>query len=44
MTPLSQTLNAGQIYVTLTLLEKAGLAVQVREENGGTRPDRVGMR
>ncbi|TJZ97886.1 PadR family transcriptional regulator [Actinacidiphila oryziradicis] len=30
--PLGQTLNAGQIYVTLTRLEKAGLVVQEREE------------
>ncbi|MET9552271.1 PadR family transcriptional regulator [Streptomyces sp. NPDC006645] len=30
--PLGETLNAGQVYVTLTRLEKAGLVVQVREE------------
>lgn len=30
--PLGQTLNAGQIYVTLTRLEKAGLVVQERED------------
>ncbi|MEU5098045.1 PadR family transcriptional regulator [Streptomyces sp. NPDC020996] len=30
--PLGDTLNAGQIYVTLTRLEKAGLVVQDREE------------
>jgi len=30
--PLGETLNAGQIYVTLTRLEKAGLVVQEREE------------
>src|ERR1700722_3714931 len=36
--PLGQALNEGQIYVTLSRLEKAGL---VRAEAGGTeRPDR----
>ncbi|MBT2412035.1 PadR family transcriptional regulator [Streptomyces sp. ISL-12] len=30
--PLGETLNAGQIYVTLTRLEKAGLVVQDRED------------
>ncbi|MEU7692713.1 PadR family transcriptional regulator [Microbispora hainanensis] len=30
--PLGDTLNAGQIYVTLTRLEKAGLVVQDRED------------
>ncbi|MFJ7417747.1 PadR family transcriptional regulator [Streptomyces uncialis] len=30
--PLGQTLNAGQVYVTLTRLEKAGLVVQERED------------
>ncbi|MFG1821506.1 PadR family transcriptional regulator [Microbispora bryophytorum] len=30
--PLGDTLNAGQIYVTLTRLEKAGLVVQERED------------
>ncbi|MFB7287116.1 PadR family transcriptional regulator [Actinacidiphila glaucinigra] len=30
--PLGETLNAGQIYVTLTRLEKAGLVVQERED------------
>ncbi|MFF3411581.1 PadR family transcriptional regulator [Streptomyces sp. NPDC002742] len=30
--PLGQTLNAGQIYVTLARLEKAGLVVQERED------------
>lgn len=30
--PLGETLNAGQICVTLTPLEKAGLVVQERED------------
>ncbi|MET9482152.1 PadR family transcriptional regulator [Streptomyces sp. NPDC006638] len=30
--PLGETLNAGQIYVTLTRLEKAGLVVMERED------------
>ncbi|WP_329047212.1 PadR family transcriptional regulator [Amycolatopsis sp. NBC_01488] len=30
--PLGETLNVGQIYVTLTRLEKAGLVVQERED------------
>ncbi|MFE9008483.1 PadR family transcriptional regulator [Streptomyces sp. NPDC007875] len=30
--PLGETLNAGQIYVTLSRLEKAGLVVQERED------------
>lgn len=30
--PLGETLNAGQVYVTLTRLEKAGLVVQDRED------------
>ncbi|TDQ47210.1 PadR family transcriptional regulator [Actinorugispora endophytica] len=30
--PLGETLNAGQVYVTLTRLEKAGLVVQERED------------
>ncbi|MFD8035367.1 PadR family transcriptional regulator [Streptomyces sp. NPDC048231] len=30
--PLGETLNAGQIYVTLARLEKAGLVVQDRED------------
>jgi DNA-binding PadR family transcriptional regulator len=30
--PLGETLNTGQVYVTLTRLEKAGLVVQERED------------
>ncbi|MEV4603929.1 PadR family transcriptional regulator [Amycolatopsis sp. NPDC049253] len=30
--PLGETLNVGQVYVTLTRLEKAGLVVQDRED------------
>ncbi|MFA3876309.1 PadR family transcriptional regulator [Streptomyces sp. MMCC 100] len=30
--PLGETLNAGQVYVTLTRLEKSGLVVQERED------------
>ncbi|MEV1006191.1 PadR family transcriptional regulator [Streptomyces sp. NPDC049881] len=30
--PLGESLNAGQVYVTLTRLEKAGLVVQERED------------
>lgn len=38
--PLGETLNAGQIYVTLTRLEKAGLVVNVREEAAVRGPKR----
>ncbi|MEV7344122.1 PadR family transcriptional regulator [Streptomyces sp. NPDC093544] len=38
--PLGETLNAGQVYVTLTRLEKAGLVVQVREEAALRGPKR----
>jgi DNA-binding PadR family transcriptional regulator len=30
--PLGETLNAGQVYVTLTRLERAGLVIQERED------------
>ncbi|RKN45596.1 PadR family transcriptional regulator [Streptomyces hoynatensis] len=38
--PLGGTLNAGQIYVTLTRLEKAGLVVREREETPVRGPRR----
>ncbi|PJM95279.1 PadR family transcriptional regulator [Streptomyces sp. CB01373] len=38
--PLGETLNAGQIYVTLTRLEKAGLVVQEREDTPVRGPRR----
>jgi DNA-binding PadR family transcriptional regulator len=38
--PLGEAMNAGQIYVTLTRLEKAGLAVSARTEGLADRPDR----
>jgi DNA-binding PadR family transcriptional regulator len=38
--PLGDALNAGQIYVTLTRLEKAGLVVSERAEGRSDRPDR----
>ncbi|WBB58945.1 PadR family transcriptional regulator [Streptomyces sp. WMMC500] len=38
--PLGETLNAGQVYVTLTRLEKAGLVVHVREEAAVRGPKR----
>ncbi len=38
--PLGDTMNAGQIYVTLTRLEKAGLAVSERSAAVADRPDR----
>jgi DNA-binding PadR family transcriptional regulator len=37
--PIAEDLNAGQVYVTLTRLEKAGL-VTAAAEPGQTRPDR----
>jgi DNA-binding PadR family transcriptional regulator len=37
--PVGAELNAGQVYVTLARLEKAGLAT-VTAESGQTRPDR----
>lgn len=38
--PLGETLNAGQIYVTLTRLEKAALVVQVGEDTPVRGPRR----
>jgi DNA-binding PadR family transcriptional regulator len=38
--PLGDTMNAGQIYVTLTRLEKAGLAVSEQSAAVADRPDR----
>ena len=38
--PLGEAINAGQIYVTLGRLEKAGLVVRLPEEGGRSdRPD-----
>ncbi|MFJ9554227.1 PadR family transcriptional regulator [Nocardiopsis sp. NPDC101807] len=38
--PLGESLNAGQVYVTLTRLEKAGLVVQEREDTPVRGPRR----
>jgi DNA-binding PadR family transcriptional regulator len=38
--PLGDALNAGQIYVTLSRLEKAGLVTSERAEGRSDRPDR----
>ncbi|MGW2129521.1 PadR family transcriptional regulator [Streptomyces coelicoflavus] len=38
--PLGESLNAGQVYVTLTRLEKAGLVVQDREDTPERGPRR----
>jgi DNA-binding PadR family transcriptional regulator len=38
--PLGEALNPGQVYVTLTRLEKAGLVVSDRAEGLADRPDR----
>jgi DNA-binding PadR family transcriptional regulator len=38
--PLGEELNAGQIYVTLTRLEKAGLLEVEKSADGGERSDR----
>jgi DNA-binding PadR family transcriptional regulator len=38
--PLGKALNGGQIYVTLTRLEKAGLVRTARVENGGGEAER----
>jgi DNA-binding PadR family transcriptional regulator len=38
--PLGEGMNAGQIYVTLTRLEKAGLATSERTEGLADRPER----
>ena len=38
--PLGEAMNDGQIYVTLTRLEKAGLVVSERAAGAADRPDR----
>jgi DNA-binding PadR family transcriptional regulator len=38
--PLGEAMNAGQVYVTLTRLEKAGLVTSERAEGLADRPDR----
>ena len=38
--PLGDAMNPGQIYVTLTRLEKAGLVTSGRAEGLADRPDR----
>ena len=38
--PLGEAMNAGQVYVTLTRLEKAGLLAAERSADGTDRPDR----
>jgi DNA-binding PadR family transcriptional regulator len=38
--PLGEAMNAGQIYVALTRLEKAGLVVSERSTTVADRPDR----
>src|SRR5262245_30543412 len=38
--PLGDAMNPGQVYVTLTRLEKAGLAVSERSTGSEDRPDR----
>jgi DNA-binding PadR family transcriptional regulator len=38
--PLGEAMNAGQIYVTLTRLEKAGLVASARSSGLADRPDR----
>src|SRR5512132_10222 len=38
--PLGEALNAGQVYVTLTRLERAGLLTVERSADGTDRPDR----
>jgi DNA-binding PadR family transcriptional regulator len=38
--PLGDAMNAGQVYVTLARLEKAGLLVVERSPDGGDRSDR----
>ncbi len=38
--PVGETMNAGQIYVTLGRLEKAGLVASEREPGLADRPDR----
>jgi DNA-binding PadR family transcriptional regulator len=39
--PLGEAMNPGQIYVTLTRLEKAGLVTSERAEGMADRPDRT---
>jgi DNA-binding PadR family transcriptional regulator len=39
--PLGEAMNPGQIYVTLTRLEKAGLVTSERAEGLADRPDRT---
>jgi DNA-binding PadR family transcriptional regulator len=38
--PVGEDLNAGQVYVTLTRLEKAGLVVSAHDPGQPDRPDR----
>ncbi|HEY3873609.1 MAG TPA: PadR family transcriptional regulator [Actinocrinis sp.] len=38
--PLGDSMNAGQVYVTLTRLEKAGLVASERSDPAPDRPDR----
>jgi DNA-binding PadR family transcriptional regulator len=38
--PLGEAMNAGQVYVVLTRLEKAGLVTSERAEGSADRPDR----
>jgi DNA-binding PadR family transcriptional regulator len=38
--PVGEAMNPGQVYVTLTRLEKAGLVASEREEGLADRPDR----
>ena len=38
--PLGEAMNPGQVYVTLTRLEKAGLVASERSEGLADRPDR----
>jgi DNA-binding PadR family transcriptional regulator len=38
--PLGDAMNAGQVYVTLTRLEKAGLLAVERSADGADRSDR----
>ncbi|MGH9210028.1 MAG: PadR family transcriptional regulator [Acidimicrobiales bacterium] len=38
--PLGEAMNAGQVYVTLTRLEKAGLVTSERSPTAADRPDR----
>src|SRR5262249_54822097 len=38
--PLGEAMNPGQVYVTLTRLERAGLAESARAEGAADRPER----